>query len=349
MKNSPRGATSPIIFAIVVATVLVVAAFLYLNYPTTKNAERNFNDADLKLSYVRIPDEVNSVSIFNTAGSKTTTKADQDFIARYITSTTTKPYPPVAEAQKILNRYPDLIKALADSKNMDYQCSLDLGETCQFGTLRTIGNLAALKSFVQFQQKKTDEATVTAKDIVALGKKITAHNDNILSLLVGWIVQSRGYETLQEVRPKNSASFTVEERESLTTALRNEHKNVLRFMYTRQSEFIDYIVSSSSKPSVALDEESEEVVSIYRQAAEKMSWDGYATKGYFYTSYKMAVLNVDLACDAPVKDSKIDLKFDPEDKKTENYVGKTLYLTVYASLDTLNSKRCEVENLVNSL
>jgi hypothetical protein len=138
----------------------------------------------------------------------------------------------------------------------------------------------------------------------------------------------------------------------LIIKLRNEQKKVFQYSYTRFSEGVDYITSPDKKPiNQATSADDESTVNDYRKAIAENpnSWNPTETKKYFYDSYKIMISNIDLPCGANLPESKIETGFSPEDQKTENYIGKTMYSTTYAGLNTLNAKRCEVEMAIQNL
>jgi len=213
--------------------------------------------------------------------------------------------------------------------------------------------LAGVRALVSFGQNKTTDAQKTASVLVSLGKNITANADTEITLLVGWVAQKTGYSVLSIVNSKNKTPLYSEtEKNALITQLRNEHKKVFQFGYTRMAEGIDFMTSPEKRPAnQATSAEYEEYVNEYRKAIAENpgAWNPTETKKYFYDSYKIMISNVDLPCGANLPESKIETGFNPNDQKTENYIGKTLYSTAYAGLNTLSTKRCEVETAIQNL
>lgn len=320
--------------------------------PSNTKDSTAFNDSDLRISYISISNSNNSAPAFNAVKANSITKSDLDFLSKYVTNYSPTNLPPVAQSQKILSTYPDLLNIFDANANKKYQCSVLIEDTCRFQSIRDISNLAGLRALVSFQQNKSNQAETTAYNLIALGKNVTANADEVIPLLIGWPVQKLGYSILSTIRPKeNTALFTDSEKGILITQLRQEHKNVLRYAYTRAAEGIDYITYPNKKPSIILTPDDEDMVATYRKgvAASPTAWNPNETKKYFYDSYKIALLNIDLACGATPATSKMELNFNPRNQQTENYVGKTMYTTTYASLDTLSQKRCAIENLIQNL
>jgi hypothetical protein len=305
-----------------------------------------FDDADLELSVARIPDATNSLSVFNGIKQNAILKVDQDFLNKYLRTYSSKDMPPVAESAKVLAAYPDLLSLFDAQANKPYQCLFNLGDSCLLNEVRGVANLGALRALVLFQQGKIDAAKDSATKVVSLGQGMTAHANSPVTLLVGWSMQNLGYSILETIGSKGAMSLDV--RAKLIENLRTEQRNVLRYVYTDTAEEVDYITSPENKPSRSLGPDEEDVINTYREgaAASPSAWNPVETKRYFYDSYKTMLSNVDLACGATSTESGIDLKFDPNDTKVENYVGKTLYTTAYASFDSLNAKRCAIESLI---
>lgn len=364
MKNSQKGFVGALLLVII--GVLVVGGGVYI-YSQKKSPPTNTltnqvsnntqnptttNDADLRISYVPISASNNSAPAFNTIKTDSIAKADLDFLSKYFSNFSSKNLPPIAQSQKILTAHGDLLKIFDANSNKPYQCSIAMGESCFLQPVRNIANLAALRAVISYQQNKLSEAQTTASNIVALGKNITANLDDTITLLIGWTAQKLGYNILSMVYPKgNSPLFSDNEKSNLIATLRREQKKSLQYDYTRRMEMIDYITSPNNKPSIVVDADGEETIKIYRDgiAASPTAWNPSETKKYFYDSYKIALSNIDLPCGATPQKSMQNLNFDPNNQQTENFVGKTLYTTTYASLDTLSTKRCEIENLIQNL
>ena len=361
MKNSQKGFVGAILLVII--GVLVVGGGVYFysqnkSVSTTapindvsNNAKNSnaFYDSDLRISHASISVSNNSASAFNAVKTNLVAKADSDFLSKYFANYSAKNLPPITQSQKILTAHTDLLNIFDANANKQYQCSIGIGENCSLQPIRNIANLAALRSLVAFQQNKPSEAQSTALNIVTLGKNVTANADAVITLLVGWSVQNLGYNILATVQPKGTLS--ANEKANLIATLRQEHKKALRYEYTRTAEGIDYITSPANKPSAIITSDEEETIAIYRKGAtaSPTAWNPTETKKYFYDSYKIALSNIDLACGVTPKTSVMNLNFDPQNEQTENYVGKTMYSTTYASLDTMSQKRCAIENLIQNL
>ena len=359
MKNQ-KGFIVPLLIAIVAVVAIGGGIYFFTqNKPpvttlTTQvsnnpQVSSGFNDSDLKISATRISDTTNSASAFSAIKSDAISKVDLDFLTKYLSNYSSKNLPPVSQSQKILTTYSNLLSIFDANASKQYQCLFASGDTCSLQPVRSISNLAGLRALTFFQQNKSSQAQSTASNIVGLGKNVTANADSVITLLVGWSVQNLGYNILATVQPKGAIS--ANEKTTLVANLRNEQKKVLQYMYTGVAEEIDYITSPNNKPSRSLVPDEEDLINTYRKGAATTptAWNPAETKKYFYDSYKIALSNVDLACGVTPVTSKIDLNFNPQDQQVENYVGKTLYSTAYASLDTMSQKRCAVENLIQNL
>ncbi len=335
--------------AVVPSSDMQATSTLALNTSGTSKVVSGAYDSDLRLSPVRISKSTNSVSTWNAIKSDAILKADSDFLTKYVPTYSSKNIPPLAESQKILDKYPKLLAVFDANANQPYQCLFILGDQCSLNTIRSVSYLVGLRAIVQIQQKKPVEAQQTASNIVALGKNVTANTDSLITLLVGWVSQQTGYNLLTAIGPKTKLTKT--EKAALIAQLRKEHKTVLKYTYTNAAEGFAYITSAKNKPTRLPDADEEEYINELREtiAANPKSWNQAETQKYFYDSYKIAIANVDLACGATPVNSKLDLTFDPEDEDAENYIGKTLYTDAYASLDIVNEKRCAIEKLIQGL
>ncbi len=359
MKNSQKGF---IMLLPIIIVVVVVGGGIYLfsqNRPFagtpktqvsgTTQTSLSFNDSDLRILATRISDSVNSAPVFNTIKSDVITKTDQTFLVKYLGRYSSNSLPPIEESQKILATYSNLLDIFDTNVKKQYQCLFTLGDVCSLQSIRNIQNIIGLRAVTFFQQNKSSEAQSTAYDIVSLGRSITTNADSANTLLVGWSVQNLGYDILTTIKQKGIIS--VNDKLALIANLRKEQKKVLQYMYTGTADEIDYITSPNNKPSRQLDHDEEDLVNTYRKgaSANPTAWNPTETKKFFYSSYKIALSNVDLACGSTPVDSMLNFDFDPQNQQTENYVGKMLYATTYASLDTMSQKRCVIENLIQNL
>jgi hypothetical protein len=368
MKNKQKGFIVPLVVTII--AILLIGTGIYLYYQHTnsaapvlsaKNVTTNnnasagstfFDDSDLRISQpASIPVADNSASLFSAIPTGAISATDQSFITAYVTDYPSKSFPSLASAEKVIAKYPNLLSTFATAAIKQYQCS---SETCSLQTIRNITNLAALESLVYFQQGKATQAESVATDIIAVGKSVSANTNDLITLLVGWSAQNLGYHTLSIVRPAGATDlFTQNEKNNLIAALHTQEENVLVFPYTGETEMIDYITSSNNKPTdIVLTPDDESMVNTYRQGATASAnaWNPLETKKYFYESYSIELSNAALPCGATLATSTIDIGFNPNNTQTENYVGKTLYTTAFSPLSvTLSQKRCQIENLIQSL
>lgn len=351
-----------VIFVIAILLVILIAGGLYLfsQKKTSSSSIKDstnpivFDDSDLKISYAGIPSiSENSAPVFRVLGPNSATPADTAILTKYIASSTPTNLPPIAQANKIISAYPALLKVFDENSTKPYQCYLGKGESCPLSIVRSMTYLAGVRALVSFEQNKIADAQKTAMNIASLGKNITANADAEITLLVGWIAQKTGYSILSIINSKNKAQIYSEtEKNALITQLRNEQKKVSQYSYTRTAEGIDYINSPEKKPaSHTIPAYNESFIDEYRKAisANPKSWNPTETKRYFYDSYKIMIANIDLPCGANLPKSVINIGFDPKDQNTENYIGKTIYSTGYADLNSLSSIRCEVESAIKNL
>lgn len=366
-ENTIRKSNTSIIIILIIVIILIAGGWYLYSSSQEKLATTNTpisqvlndtqnpivpSDADLRIPYVPISSSNNSAQTFNAVKTDSITKADSDFLSKYFGSFSSKNLPPVAQSQKILTTHADLLKIFDANANKPYQCSIAMGESCFLQPVRNIVSLAALRAVTSFQQNKSTEAQTTASNIIGLGKSITANLDDTITLLMGWTTQKLGYSILLMVHPKNtSPQFSDSEKTNLIATLQQEQKKSIQYGYTRSIEIIDYITSPNNKPSIVVDADGEDLVKIYRDGivASPSAWNPTETKKYFYDSYKIALSNIDLPCGTTPQKSTQDLNFDPNNQQIENFMGKTLYTTTYASLDTLSTKRCEIESLIHNL
>ncbi len=359
MKNQ-QGFFAPLMLIIVGILIVVGGIYFFLQNkksvttpaPVVSNMVQpplSFDDSDLRLPVsVRILDSVNSVSSFNAIKSDAVSSADQVFFKKYFSTYSPQNLPPVVQSQNILNTYSNLLGIFNSNSNKQYQCLFELGDDCSLLGVQEVADIASLQALTSFQQKKLSDAQNIASNIVTLGRNITANADSVITLLVGWTVQKLGYNVLFTIEPKYTISS--DEKSNLIVSLRQEQKKVLQYMYTDAAEEIDYITSSNNKPSRPLSSDEEDLINTYRQGSttSPSAWNPNETKKYFYDSYKIALSNVDIGCDATSTNSVVNINFNPQDQQTENYVGKTLYSIGYGSFESMNQKRCAVENLIEN-
>jgi hypothetical protein len=117
---------------------------------------------------------------------------------------------------------------------------------------------------------------------------------------------------------------------------------------------LDYLADKNKVPSFPQTAEDTATAEEYRKSIALGKFNLEETKKYFYDSYKIAIGNVDVACGGPLAKAPYDFSAEVNTATTtsnqssvENYVGKILYWTTYTSFDSLNVKRCEVEDLIN--
>jgi hypothetical protein len=324
--------------------------------PITPVAEKM---EELEVVRLPVPVEQNSSAIWNTIPKDPITKDDKDFLNKYVfgdTFTDAKSIPQ-GESKKILEKYKKLLVTFEQGTDKQYyQCSLAKGETCALSVLRDIAHLAALNSFVLYNDGKLSESVSYSQRIVKLGQMITANSDDFITNLVGWVVQKYGYTAL--LVTKNYPAFSKEQKQALIDALRKEDKDVFKINYKNRAEVIDSITDVNAKPSVVFYPEDEDLLKQYRDAIAKKYADGAhpeiwkpeEVKRWFLDSLKIELANINLPCGSPTQDSIVDIGFD-ENNTTDlnNYLGKMFYTTTAASLGNTNLKRCEVEGLINSL
>ncbi len=374
MKNSQKGFVVPLL---IVIAVLVIGGGVY--YFTKKAPASQVNniqssipdqsgitntnnvssspistDSDLKISYVKIPASNNSASTWNSISATAIAKSDLDFLGKYFGSYSSTNLPPLSQSTALLAKYQSLLATFDSAIQKQYQCSIDMGESCLLNSVRYTSQVAALRAVVSMEQKKLTDAQKEAEGVVSAGKQVTANADDVIPLLVGWLSQKLGYGILNTIHQNQGGTYLAADKKAqLIATLRQEHKTVLKFMYTRYAELVDYITSPSNKPAdKALASDEEDQVNTYRKEATASSnaWNPTETKKYFYDSYKIAISNVDLPCGSTPANSIIG-NFSAKNTtvQDENYAGKKIYSTLYPSLDNLSVKRCDVENLISSL
>ncbi|KKU67670.1 MAG: hypothetical protein UX89_C0013G0006 [Parcubacteria group bacterium GW2011_GWA2_47_16] len=315
---------------------------------------------DLLTAWTKIPDEQNSAAAISAAGALIT-KADSDILNKYFgKGYDVKNFPPIATANAVAGRNVKTLQAFSAALAApSYQCSILMTpQQCNYQPVRNIGRLLLLRSYVLEKAGKMLEALSIASNIVDIGKKISAEADDAVPILIGWNLQKDGYQRISSLNPKLSAPFVIsaDEKPSLVSVLRDEHKNVFKIAYTRQAEFLEYLTDKNKVPSFPLNAEELAVAEEYRKSITLGKFNLEETKKYFYDSYKTQIGNVDLACGSLMAKAPYDFSAEVNTATTtsnqtsiENYVGKILYWTTYTSFDSLNAKRCEVETLINKL
>lgn len=360
-KNTIQKSKTSLIVTIIIVIVLIAGGWYFFSqkkssFTAIKESKdfTTFDDSDLKISYTITPTvSENSAPAFNALSGNLVTSEDVNTLTKYIASSTTANLPSITQANKIISKYPDLLKAFNENATKPYQCNLGKGESCSLNAARGMTYLAGVQALILFEQKKETDAQKTASNLISLGKNISANADTDITLIAGWAAQKTGYSISSIVNSKSKTSlFSEAEKSTLITQLRNEHKKVFRYSYTRTAEGIDYITSPGKEPTgQTIFPDDEEIIGQYRKAIAENpeAWNPTETKKYFYDSYKILISNIDLPCGANLPEGRVDINFNPEDQKTENYIGKTMYSTTFASLNTLSVKRCEVETAIQNL
>lgn len=316
-------------------------------------AENNALAADVYVpqAYVRIPDANNSAVIFRTVASSTFTKIDRDFLNAFSATNT----PPVNESRIIVAKYKNILAAFeAGVSKGSFQCSLLRGDSCPLNIVRDAAKIALINAFVLSADGKNEEALAYASKVSRLGQQVLEYSDEMIAFLVGGVIEKMSYQTELTLRSKMGksapASITAANKALLIAALRKQHKNVISREYAVRLEQIDYVTDPSKKPSYPLTSEDEEYFGEYRKVSNATTWKPEQVKKWFEDSYKISLSNVDLPCGSKVAHSTIDIGFNPAmSEHSDNYVGKTFYSTLYASLENVNAKRCEVENAITKL
>ncbi|MCX6716840.1 MAG: hypothetical protein NTV72_02875 [Candidatus Taylorbacteria bacterium] len=355
MKNR-KGFSLPLLLIVVLLVILSVGVFFFFRN-SQKNMvwnEPNFFDSEfLGVSYIKIADSGNSAPLWSKVFGSEISKTDKEFLNKYLANFSIKNLPPVSQSNDLIKKYKNLLNVFDSAKVLNsYQCSYQMGEVCNFSVIMDASNLASLRATVFLNQNKLPEAVSEAKSIINVGESISNNGDDVINLLVGWKIQRLGYQIIKGINEKGEKTYlTTEEIGNKISDLRKSHTFVLKLMYIRNSEIIDYITSENNELSnLVLFEELKEPVSIFRkEIGSGLGWDTGETKKYFYDSIKNEISNIEKPCGDEIKDSKIGIKLDQNNKQEENYVGKELYIVTYAPLGSSNVKRCEVESLINSL
>lgn len=301
---------------------------------------------DLKVNYVKVPAEENSVSIFNAIPQNVITKADKDFLVKFV-SDNQAAVRPIVESKKVLAKYTKYLEDFESGvEKKYYQCSISTGDTCYLNNLRSVSQLSAVNSFVLWKEGKIVDAKDYAQKIIKLGKMFTKNADDIITLLVGWEVQKTGYYAFKDA---GGIILSSDEKNALIKNLREEQKKLLKIDYSRALEIIDYITDINNKPSIVIDE-PEELAKEFRNKINDTTWKPEIVKKWFTDSLKIELANTDLACGVETKDGKIETGFNPSNvPETENFVGQKFYFYAYISFNTASAKRCEIESLINAL
>ena len=315
---------------------------------TVANSQDNPSDI-LKIAYAPVPPEENSASIFRVIATSTISSADAAFLQKYYNPYVATNTPPLSESRKILLKYKDLLTAFENATNKKYyQC---VGDGCSLSFIREIVRLATLNTFVLYKDGKTVEAQQYALKIVKFGQILTVKSD-LTGLLIGWLAQDAGYNMLAVV--KNPNPFSSSERTSLVQTLRDEQKQIYKVTNAFYLQGIDNVTNVDVQLLGVSEQDKKDTESFFeefRKFANSTTWKPDVVKDWFNQSLAISLSNIDLPCGSVLKDSKIDIGFDPNDKNqtTDNIVGKTFYTQFYGSLDAINNKRCEIESLINTL
>jgi hypothetical protein len=355
----PKSPLHYFIKSIVVLIVLAMIVLVYVNIVGGKRLNekakvlenqpiQKFSDADILVTPMP---EITASSNATTAFATLKPLAQEDFksLTDYIASSTTT-LPPLSASQKLLTKYSDYLKVFDQNSIKTFYCK---DGSCSLNAIRSALALVTLRSLVNLEQGKNVEAQKDAANVIAVGKSLTANNDNIVTMLIGWVAQKYGYTALSLISKKNPAvDLSDEQKQELIATLRNEHKYVMRFEYTKNIELVDYINSVDKLPKYSvMDADAQSTINEYRNAIAQnpAAWNFLETKKYFYDTTKNMLAHIDLPCGATIPDSLVQTGFNEQNTNDKNYIGKTMYAIGGASLDSLNSKRCEVESAIQPL
>lgn len=317
-------------------------------------------DQDLMVSWTKIQDDQNIARAMS-AIAVMITASDKDFLSKYFgKGYDIKNLPAVSVASAVAARN---VKALqvfsAVSVAPLYQCSTVMTLSgCDIQALRDIGRLLLLRSYVLERAGKNQDALAIVSNMVDLGRKVTSGADEVLTLLAGWELQKNGYQRMAELNQKVSAPFNLsaDDKTGRLNTLRTEQKNIFKYLYTRESEALEYLADKNKLPSFPQLADDIAAADEYRKSITLGKFNLAETKGYFYNSYKISMNNVDLACGSRMMLPPYDFNSEMNiatttgnQKSVGNYIGKVLYWTTYTPLDNINIKRCEVEELINKL
>ncbi len=322
--------------------------------PEIPNEVKAFDDADLRLEYVPIPSEQNSALVFSTTSKNFISKTDADYLRVYFAeSTTTKPVWDYAKAKGMVKNNAKAFALIDEALNKkEYQCSIFNGEECDYSIPWTYARLLALRARLNIADKNYSEAKNDILKIISIGRRMVNGSDEAISMLVGLGIEKLGTNTAIFYKDQSKESFVFDDKALIRQELRGSFKRVLRYLYTRQASAVDYIGGKIDKPLGAIDTETLDTLNLYRNQATSTNWNLGETKKLFYDSFKIALNNIDLPCTATSTESKKVIFKDAADmtaqKNSANFVGKTLYSTIYASFDTVNSaKFCEFDTLID--
>jgi hypothetical protein len=320
-------------------------------------------DGDLLIDHLKAPgDGLDIVPIFNALISTSTTiaQADRDFLNKYIVNLRATTTIPLVEAKAVLARNKAYIEAFEKTGmgSAYYHCFVMLGDGCRYDLVEKASQFALLKTYIFFKEKKIMDATKYAERISTLGRIITQGGDDTISLLVGWKIEKSGYDMLTymaantpAVQAAQKPSILKSDADAFIEELRESHRLARMFAYTAAIELVDYSTSANKVPeNIMLDEESEAQIAEYRKAISKTSWNPDETKSYFTESFRKSIANIDLPCGSALTPTKKNFQIDVNDRASrKNSVGKTFYENTYIEMETLNSKRCEVEKSILAL
>ena len=338
------------IISVLVLVAIGFGVYKYVNKTevVAEVPKAKFDDSSMITTFTRLPDEQNSVKSFNALPAFA--KVDTDFFATYLKAYNSKKLPPIVKSQALVTKYKKAVTTFDAAQTLQFKCYGRLNEQCSYQPVRNTVDLIATKSLLLYQQNKLMDAKKNAQNIVSFGKNLVANADeDILALIIGFDTQQLGYDLLETISTKDKKlALTAEEKDIARNELRNAQKDTSKYLYTLAAQSIDYLTSANNKPTdIVMNPDEEEVIAEYRKAINSTSWKPEETKKYFFDLYQSSIKNVDLVCGSAYPKSIVE--FDLSNPQTENFVGKTLYSTVAATFDSLNIKRCNIENAINNL
>ncbi|MCR4311080.1 MAG: hypothetical protein NUV54_00710, partial [Candidatus Taylorbacteria bacterium] len=224
-------------------------------------------DADMTLSWVQVPDEQNSAHLVVSVGS-TTNSADKQFLAQYFSKGyDVQHIPAVASASEVASRYSEAVRSVQEATTPFFQCSVTMAqEQCNYANVRAVGQLFSLQAYALDLAGKIDDAFSAGESLVHLGQQVTANADDVINLLLGFELQQNGYQDTVVLNTKTQEphNLTVEDKVGRVVALRANHKNVLKILYSRSAEMVDYLTDSNRGLSFPLTAEDPLMLNGYR-------------------------------------------------------------------------------------
>jgi hypothetical protein len=258
------------------------------------------------------------------------------------------------QAESILLKNKNNLEIFEEAVNKNnYQCinAEDVG--CSFANIRHMSNIAALKSLMLYNSGRVEDSQQYAQKIIKLGEMMAGSSRDLLAVLFSEPIYKTGYKVLNLV--KATTVLSENEKNRLISKLKESYRDAALKEYSDIVELVEYIDDPNKVINLTENYISVEQINFFRQVVEEYgNWDAFAAKKLFYDSLVVDLANLDAPCGTPYVNSYTDVGIDLDTVDVlKNYATVNMTNFIYASgylpYNSIIERRCEVEDLINTL